>query len=664
MLQSIEKRAEFIKSNDAELLKLLSSLTNSESLNAPEGAENAAHSHQEIGVYVSLDVDFVPFIEQIKLNIRDVLAYEAAFKTQSNFLLAKENLLDKFFERKSANANLNLGGENQHANEISNENFNANFDTKNNFDYFKLNVAEKNYYNEKFNKIIYYLNQIKQLREKKESKYLSSLKPSSNNASKSSESSAAAQANNANQAAVNKHLEEMKVYIYSRFDSLEKFYLEISKYLRLNFNRIEDFENLKFESADAKQNLLRNLERKIRELANYRNMTSENKQLLQFYKNFFAYAEQKQISLSGEVILSEDMLNYIENPDFLLKRKIEEADYLGKARDYFKDAYAAKTAQRRLPSGSLFVLENLDFLKNNMQVDLENYAIRSFDDDNNSNSFSISNNDKNSLKSKIEYYQKNLEFVKLILAKIPDLDLHHEIDDSNRTINNYNNSSIVNYNKNDLLLKKLILFESENSAKSNYNYALASTENKPNHLIEAYLKSFSSRISKKMISRQSSGQAAKTGRYPFKALNEKNLFKFLFTQNSDNPRAQNVLSSIAEKVIVPAVNAPKIAVCRNVLKQLQNLEQAVKGRRRNYDEDFAVNELFAELLKRMNISFNKATAKSAEALKLKEMKDVIDQNFEVFDVEHCVYMIQFGVENNIADGIFIIFLRNFFMEIY
>ena len=623
MLKSIEKRAEFIKDNDSELLKLISGLTNPETLNT---AEDGEFKHE---IDVKLDADFIPFIELIKQNIRDLLAYETTFKTQRNVLLAKENLIDKYFGRKSANVNLNLG-------ESATENANANIIINN------FSVAEKNYYNEKFNNIILNLNQIKYLREKKESEYFSSLKNNDNQSNKYSKflSSSLSQTNNpANQAAVNEHLEEMKVYIYSRYEDMEKFYFEISRLLRMNFNRIEDFENLKFESADWKQNFLRNLERKIREMSsNYKNLSSENKQLLNFYKSFFDYAENKPIALSSEIILSEDMLNYIENPDFLLKRKIEEADYVGKARDYFRDYYASKV-QKRFPRQSFFVLENLDFLKNNLKVDLDNFLIRSFSVDfSNNNNYGSNNKDLNSLKSKIEFYQKNLEFVKQIIAKIPEFG----IDSSNYTYINTNN-------KNDLLLKKLISFETENYAKSSNN-TIASTENKPNHLIEVYLKSFSGRISKRLISTLGSGHTARRSRYPFKAINDKNLFKFLFTLNSDNSAYKNVLNSFAEKVIVPAVNSPKIWVYKNVLGQLQNLEQAVKGR--NYDEDFAVDDLYNELLKSVNISFNKTSKESAEALKLKEMKDVIDQNFEVFDVKHCVYMIQFGVENNIADGNF------------
>lgn len=645
MLKSIEKRAEFVKNNDTELLKLLSSLTSAEALNA----ENATESKQEKKTFVKLDADFIPFLEQIKLYLIDLLAYESAFKTQRNVLLAKENVIDKLFERKSANASLNLNlntSENVNESVNSNVNLNANVNGKEN----SFSVAERNYYNEKFNKIIYNLNQIKYLREKKESEHFSSLKSNTfqgnNSIQKQTKSFASAltQANNQNQTSANNntHLDEMKVYIYSRFEATEKFYFEISKALRMNFNRIEDFENLKFESTEAKQNLLRNLERKIREMSNAaRNLSPENKQLLQFYKSFSAYAEQKLLALSSEIILSEDMLNYIENPNFLLKRKIEEADYVAKARERFSGYYSAQ-AQRRVPRQSLFVLENLDFLKSNLQVDLDNFVMRSFDFDGNGNK---DYKDLKTLDAKIQYYERNLEFVKKVIAKVPNCEAIE-----------VNNVNLNNSSKSDLLLKQLVLFECENAAKasssSNNNSAIiASTENKANHLIEAYLKSFSLRTSKRLFSNSSSsGYVAKKSAYPFKAINAKNLAKFIFTLNSGNSASKSVFNSIAEKVIVPAINSPKIAVCKSVLAQLENLEQAVKGR--NYEEDFAVNDLFAEVLKRMNISFNRESGESAEALKLKEMKDVIDQNFEVFDVKHCVNMIQFGVENNIAEGNF------------
>jgi hypothetical protein len=623
LLKSLEKRAEFVNNNDSELVKLISGLSDPQSLNAGENGEFVKD------ISIRLDADFIPFIEQIKQNIRDLLAYECAFKTQRNVLLAKENVIDNFFDRKSANVNFY-----QNASDFNNVNSNNNKNSN-------LDIAEKNYYSEKFNKIIYNMNQIKNLCEKKESEYLTALKSikSANNQNKSLSNLLQSSNSNNNknlQHQVNTHLEEMKVYIYSRFEQLDKFYSEISKIFRMNFNRIEDFENLKFESSEAKQNFLRNLERKIREMSSFKTLYPDMKELLNFYNSFYVYAENKPISLGSEVILSEDMLNYLENPDFLLKREFNEDQYIAKARGYFRDYYAK--AQKRFPRQSFFVLENLDFLKTNLKIDFENFKLKSlFKNADKNNEACDIGNDLNLLKSKIEFYQKNLKFVKQILAKIPDFDVQSGL-----------NTAYIN-NKNDLLLKKLILFEVENSA--NTSNAIVSAENKPNHLIEAYLKCFTGRVSKRLLSNLNTKQSPKKKRdYPFKALNDRNYFKFLFTQHSGNSLAANVLSSIAEKVIVPAISSKKIGVFKNVLAQLQSLEQAVKGS--NFDEDSAINGIYCELLKKMNISFNKGSGQIAEAQKLQEMKNMIDQNFEIFDVKHCVYMIQFGVENNIAEGNF------------
>jgi len=629
LLKSLEKRAEFVNNNDSELVKLISGLSDPQSLNAGENGEFVKE------ISVRLDADFIPFIEQIKKNIRDLLAYECAFKTQRNVLLAKENVIDNFFDRKSANVNFYQYANSDFNNVNTVNNKNSNFDNE-----------EKNYYSEKFNKIIYNMNQIKNLYEKKESEYSTALKSikSANNQNKSLSSLLKSSNSNNNtklEHQVNTHLEEMKVYIYSRFEQLDKFYSEISKIFRMNFNRIEDFENLKFESSEAKQNFLRTLERKIREMSSFKTLYPDMKELLNFYNSFYVYAENKPISLGSEVILSEDMLNYLENPDFLLKQEFNEDQYIANARGYFRDYYAK--AQKRFPRQSFFVLENLDFLKTNLKIDFENFKLKSlFKNADKNNEACDFGNDLKLLNSKIEFYQKNLDFVKQILAKITDFDVESGL------------NTVYFNNKNDLLLKKLILFEVENSA--NTSNASVSAENKPNHLIEAYLKSFTGRVSKRLLSNLNSKQTSKKKRhYPFKELNDRNYFKFLFTQHSGNSLAVNVLSSIAEKVIVPAISSKQIGVFKNILAQLQNLEQAVKGS--NFDEDSAINEIYSELLKKMNISFNKGNGQIAEAQKLQEMKNMIDQNFEIFDVKHCVYMIQFGVENNIAEGNFYFFLN-------
>lgn len=617
MLTSIEKRAEFIKNNDAELLNLINGLVNGNKLNAGEDGDF------EKEINVKLDSDFIPFIEHIKQNIRDLLAFECAFKTQKNVLLAKENIFDEFFDRKS--------------NTEINKDYKIKVDYKNNREFA---IAEKNYYNEKFNKIIYNLNQIKQLRQEKHKEYLERL---TNKDSKKSFSKLTSTNNNNADLPnfYNKELEEIKVFIYSQFEDLNKFYSELSRTFRMNINRVEDIENMKFSSVEEKQNFMRGIDRKIREIGNYKTMFPELKQMLNFYKSFLSYIEQKPISLGNEVILSEDMLNYLENPDFLLNKEINVEQYSNKARSYFRDYYAK--VQKRFPGKSLYVLENLDFLKTNLKIDLENFALHNTYNSNNSNidleaNYINQNNVKDliSLKNKIEFYQKNLEFLKQVINRIPEFDIEAGAV----------NSSAINDNS-DLLLKKLILFEAENAtATSN---AVVSADNKPNHLIEAYLKSFTGRTSKRILSNLTASTTAKKRQfYPFKAVNDRNLFRYLYTLNANKNQAVNVFNTFAEDVIVPTINSKQIGVYKNLLAQLQNLEQVVKGG--SFDEETAVNDIYKEMLKNLNISFSKENVASAEEEKLQEMKDMIDQNFEIFEVQHCVYMIQFGVENNVAEG--------------
>lgn len=613
--QSIEKRISFIKNNDKELINLINNLSQSENLLDDK-------SHMTPITHINLDADFLPLIEQIKINFDDLLNYELKFKTNNNLILAKENIMDKFLDRK------NIMTEKK-----------------------AIYQEETNYYNQKLNKIIYNVNELKNLYCKKEQENSLSLKKPTKKLS---------------EAEVSKSLEELKVFIYSRFEDMKWFLNDLSRFFRMNFNKVEDFENLKFENFEAKQNMLRNIERKIRDCSSQgpRSQHMENKSLLKFYKNLQIYIENKPITPSTDAILSEDMLNYIHNPEFILQKKIDDQSHIDSAKNYFSQYY--KKISTKLPKTNLYVLENLDFLRTNLKIDLDNYLINFSSNGNflNANDSNITYENAEALKNRIDYYEKNFNFIKQLLPKIPDYEGKPNQSGGNTE------SVAKQQNSNDELLKKLILFETENLSKYNnlrssgYLSTSLITDNKPNHLIEKYLKTFTSRINKKLLLNYTSNNpriinriaSIRSTSYPFKALNDKNLLKMLCILDRDSNKGEkNILLSLAEKLIVPKITSNKVAVFKNILNQLQSLEQAISGN--NQDKSFAVHDLYSSLLKHMNINFsthetseNLSAKEINKAQKLKEMKEMIDQNFEVFDIKHCIYMIEYGVNNNIAEG--------------
>ncbi len=374
LFDCIDKRVEFVKKNDKELLNLINTISNPETL-------NKRGSNETKEIHINLNAEYLPFIEDIKLNFDDLLSYELTFNNKNNLILAKENILDRLLDKKSLNVSLN--------NEVT--------------QVASKDESQNNYYNEKLNKIIYNINEIKLLNDKNENEHFNSLNRGYKKAKSITEQ--------------NTHLNEMKVYIYSIFDDNWKFYNDITKLLRINFNRIEDFENIKFQTNEYKENILRIIERKIRELGNYKIISYENKKLLRFYKNFYSYVESKPVTPSFEAILSEDMLNYIHNPKFILEKKIDDQEMLGKARNYFSEYY--KKVQKKFPKQDFFVLENLDFLKNNLKIDLDNFVM------NNSTDYTrneIHTENLNALKNKIDFYEKNLSFIKQLISKLPDFD--------------------------------------------------------------------------------------------------------------------------------------------------------------------------------------------------------------------------------------------------
>ena len=410
----------------------------------------------------------------------------------------------------------------------------------------------------------------------------------------------------------------------------------------MDIHRFEDLENIKFQNNNSKQQIVRSIERKIREFPTHKNLNYETKQQIKFYKNLMDYFESKPISLSTDVILSEDMLNYIQNPNIILENKVDDQNYFSQARNYFSEYY--KKLTKKNTKLNVFVLENLDFLKNNLKIDLENILI--------SNGVSYYNNNlsyenPDNLKIKIEHYEKTLNFLKDILNKIPEFNKTETIKDSEKKEN---------------LLKKFINFESENLLKYENNKADLISVNKPNHLIENYLKSYTNQINKKFslylesnIPRNTNKYVTKNRNYPFKNLNQKNLFRFLITNNLEKQDV-NIMNILAERLIVPKINSNRVAVYKNLLSQIQSLNQIIKGK--SLEKDFAVNDLYKSLFTEVNIQFNKSEEDS-ESLsgsevnskqKLKEMKNIVDQNFEVFKLSNCIYMILFGVENNIPEG--------------
>lgn len=592
ILINIEKRVEFIKNNDNELLNIINLLSNPDTMNKKESEE----------LYINLDADFLPFIEQIQIQIDELLNYELNFKTGFNVMLAKENILEKLF------------------------------DSNKNKDIDKSSEDEKIYYYEKLNQIIFNINQIKNLSNKKELENVNKLKIHSKNL-------------NSDILDSDIHLNEMKIFIYSRFDSSIKLFNDLSRSLKMNFNRIEDFEIIKFYSNETKRNLIKNIEFKINELKNYRYINTENKQLLNFYKNFSNYIESKPISNKNEVILSEDMLNYLNNPDFVLKKKIDDQIYLKKAGNYFKEYY--NKIKLKFPFQNLYVMENLDFIRNNLRINLDNFLIK-YSNNN------LKNENLNFLQEKIEFYEKNLQSVNQILQKTADF-CDFNLQNSNKIRNNLNN--------NDILLKKLILFDADNFANINSHnlYSDLKNDKKLNHVIDSYLSLFSSEVNRKFLFNfkfSNKGRNKKKFTYPFNNLNDKNLFKFLIYHNTKNSGENNIFKSLGEKIFVSKISSKKIKFYKNIFTHLQYLEKAIKLK--SQERNSAVNDLYSELLKNMNIKINKADANtenlSANEMniqkKLKEMRDMIDQNFEVFDLKHCIYMIEFGVEHNIAAGNF------------
>ena len=207
----------------------------------------------------------------------------------------------------------------------------------------------------------------------------------------------------------------------------------------MNINKIEDLENLKFTNQEEKNLLIRNLERRLIENRNL-NMKIGNfeaKLVNKFYSNLIKFVELKKLTFDSEVILSEDMLNYLQDPEIVANKKIDEEKYLINARKYFSE-------KNKKLKGEFFVLENLDYLRNNLKIDLENFSMKhNFIE---SADFGKENPiDRNLLKKKIEYYEKNLNFLKELYYKAKMADLR--------------NKDYVNKNKNKKLLKKRKLFE-------------------------------------------------------------------------------------------------------------------------------------------------------------------------------------------------------------
>ena len=584
----INKRLEFIKNNDKELINLINNINSVTTLNKGYNESNQT--------FINLDSDYLPFIDQIKTLLSELLNYETTFKTNNNILLAKENILDKLFEKRILK------------------------DSEKSSDLFR---EEDVYYNEKLNNIVFNIEQIKILSKKKESEKSSKLSSRPKNI-------------------LSNPLEEIKIYIYSKLDDSHKCFYDISRVLFMDIHRFEDLENIKFQNNNSKQQIVRSIERKIREFPTHKNLNYETKQQIKFYKNLMDYFESKPISLSTDVILSEDMLNYIQNPNIILENKVDDQNYFSQARNYFSEYY--KKLTKKNTKLNVFVLENLDFLKNNLKIDLENILI--------SNGVSYYNNNlsyenPDNLKIKIEHYEKTLNFLKDILNKIPEFNKTETIKDSEKKEN---------------LLKKFINFESENLLKYENNKADLISVNKPNHLIENYLKSYTNQINKKFslylesnIPRNTNKYVTKNRNYPFKNLNQKNLFRFLITNNLEKQDV-NIMNILAERLIVPKINSNRVAVYKNLLSQIQSLNQIIKGK--SLEKDFAVNDLYKSLFTEVNIQFNKSEEDS-ESLsgsevnskqKLKEMKNIVDQNFEVFKLSNCIYMILFGVENNIPEG--------------
>ena len=122
----INKRLEFIKNNDKELINLINNINSVTTLNKGYNESNQT--------FINLDSDYLPFIDQIKTLLSELLNYETTFKTNNNILLAKENILDKLFEKRILK------------------------DSEKSSDLFR---EEDVYYNEKLNNIVFNIEQIK-----------------------------------------------------------------------------------------------------------------------------------------------------------------------------------------------------------------------------------------------------------------------------------------------------------------------------------------------------------------------------------------------------------------------------------------------------------------------------------------------------------------------
>merc|ERR1711957_39637 len=204
-----------------ELLKLVDKL-NSPNTFKPDGQNNTDKDNEN--TYINLDSDFIPLIENIKTNLFDLINFEGTFVTKSNLYLAKDNIIEKIKSEKEAK-------------EINEDSNNSN------------KIEEENYYNEKINLILFNIMEIKKLANSKDMEKNFKLKRPSANKN-----------NNNNN---NDTFNEIKFYIYSRYEDMEKFLFDLSRTLRININRVEDIENIKFTKSEEKINLIRNLEKKL-----------------------------------------------------------------------------------------------------------------------------------------------------------------------------------------------------------------------------------------------------------------------------------------------------------------------------------------------------------------------------------------------------------------
>lgn len=599
----IEKRTIFLKNNDQELMKLISKVNNPDTfkpLKNQNQSEKTKDKDTDI-TYINLDSDFIPFIENIKTNLFDLINYESTFITKKNLYLAKENIIEK----------------------IKTEKENKMLDNNTNNNNFAIKLEEENYYNEKINSILFNISKIKKLANSKENDKIFNLKIRPSKDKK-----------------INP-LEEIKFYIYSRYEDMEKFFFELGRTLRININKVEDLENLKFTRAEEKVGLIKNIEKKIRDNTNvgYKIGNYEAKIQNRFYSNLIKYIESKNLTFDSDVILSEDMLNYLENPEIVVNKKIDEEKYLTKARKYFSEK------NKKINKGNksdLFVLENLDYLRDNLKIDLENFSMKfNFHDKENPI-------DGKLLRNKIEYYEKNLSFLKELYNKTKLADLRNK------------DSFAISENKNDALLKKVHLFAMENSLenKSKYKSSDSLRENKPGHLIHKFLKGFTERINKRMLMNLIKNPRNLNKFHNFNRL-DKNIFRHLYINNNlVNKNANYFLDNFAEMIILPKINSKKTAVLNNILSQAlvlnRNIEDVSK------EINFSKEEIYKEIIELFGLEFNKniqnennLTAKEVNLQeKLEDVKSTFEQNYDVFPLENCIYMIEFGVENNIAEGKF------------